>query len=101
MPDPNLHHALLVMIAGKMLSVIDLCQLHAVIVDHTVGCDESVAICNQQNRRFNSVQIVQLFCGGATTMRIQIMLTANAPQIREVGNYRSLLTTEGEVDEVA
>ena len=34
-------------------------------------------------------------------MRIQIMLTANAPQIREVGNYRSLLATEGKVNKVA
>ena len=101
MPDANLHHALFIVVTGKMLSVIDLCQLHAVIVDHTVGCDESIVVRNQQDSCFHSIQIVHFFCGGATTMRIQIMLTANAPQIREVGNYCGLLATEGQVDEVA
>ena len=58
-----------------MLSIIELLQLHAVVIDHTIAGDCPSSALNEQDSSFDTVQIFQLLHTGTAAVKIHIVLT--------------------------
>ena len=87
-------------VAGEESTIIDLLQLHAVVIDHTVGRDSTVSIFDELTSRFLTVQRIQFLCLGTSSVQVHVVVTANSGEVGKVGNDRGLLAAEGQVDEI-
>ena len=90
----------LVIIAREFSALVKLFQLHAVVVDHTVGGDRAAAAFNELPCGFLSVQRVQFILACAAAVQVHVVVTANSGEVGKVGNDRGLLAAEGQVDEI-
>ena len=78
-----------------MLAIVDLLQLHPVVVDHTVWGDHALISLNQKEGRFHTIYILQFFQAGTAAVEVHIVAAAHGFQIREVRDDGDLLTAEG------
>ena len=83
-----------------MLSIVELRELHTVVINHAVACDGTFSAFNQKNCRFLTIQMFQLLGAGTSTVGIQIVAAANGCQVRKIRNNRCLLAAEGQVDQI-
>ena len=90
----------LIVIAGEEAAVVDLLQLHAVVVDHAVGGDCAVAVFDELPCGFLAVQRVQLIHACAAAVQVHVVVAADGGEVGKVGDDRSLLAAEGQVDEI-
>ena len=90
----------LIVIAGEEPAIVDLFQLHAVVVDHAVGRDRAAAAFNELPCGFLAVQFVQFIHTCAAAVQVHVVVTANSGEVGKVGNDRGLLAAEGQVDEI-
>ena len=90
----------LIVIAGEEPAVVDLLQLHAVVVDHAVGSDRAAAAFDEPPRGFLAIQRVQLIHTCAAAVQVHVVVTANSGEVGKVGDDRGLLAAEGQVDEI-
>ena len=90
----------LIVIAGEEPAVVDLLQLHAVVVDHAVGSDFAAAVFDEPPRSFLAIQFVQLIHTCAAAVQVHVVVTANSGEVGKVGDDRGLLAAEGQVDEI-
>ena len=89
-----------IVIAGKEPAIVDLFQLHAVVVDYAVGCDRAAAAFNEPSCRFLTVQFVQFIHTCAAAVQVHVVVAADGGEVGKVGDDRSLLAAEGQVDEI-
>ena len=87
-------------VAGEESTVIDRLQLHAVVIDHTVGGDSTVSIFNELPSRFLTIQRFQLVNSCTAAVQIHVVVLANSGDVRKICNDLSLLAAEGQVDEI-
>ena len=90
----------LIVVTGEESTIVDLLQLHAVVVDHTVGCDRAAAAFDELPCGFLAIQRIQFLCFGAAAMQVHVMVAADGGEVGKVGNDRGLLAAEGQVDEI-
>jgi len=90
----------LIVVAGEESSVVDLLQLHAVVVDHTVGGDRAAAAFDEPPCRFLTVQFVQLIHTCAAAVQVHVVVATNSGEVGKVSDDRGLLAAEGQVDEI-
>ena len=90
----------LIVIAGEEAAVVDLFQLHAVVVDHTVGRHRAAAVFDELPCDFLAVQRVQFIHACAAAVQVHVVVAANGGEVGKVGNDRGLLAAEGQVDEI-
>ena len=90
----------IVTVAGEESAVVDLLQLHAVVVNHAVGGDRAAAVFDELPCRSLAVQFVQLIHTCAAAVQVHVVVTANSVEVGKVGNDRGLLAAEGQVDEI-
>ena len=93
-------HIRFIVVAGEMLSIVELRELHTVVINHAVACDGTFAAFNQKNCCFLTIQMFQFLGAGTSTVGIQIMAAANGCQVRKIRNNRCLLAAEGQVDQI-
>ena len=85
----------IVTVAGEEPSVVDLLQLHAVVVDYAVGRDRAAAAFNELPCGSLAVQRVQFIHACAAAVQVHVVVTANSGEVRKVGDDRGLLAAEG------
>ena len=90
----------LIVVAGEELAVVDLLQLHAVVVDHAVGRDRAAAAFDELPCDFLAVQRIQFLCFGTASVQVHVMVAADGGEVGKVGNDCGLLAAEGQVDEI-
>ena len=90
----------LIVITGEELTVIYLLQLHAIVVDHTVGRDCAAAALNELSCRSLTVQHLQLSNSCTASVQVHVVVTANSGEVRKIRNDCGLLTTEGQIDKI-
>ena len=84
-----------------MQTVIDLLQLHSVVIDHAVGGDLAGCVVEDQIQCcLACIQSFQLLHGDAAAMQVHVVIPAYLLQVGKVCDDRGLLTAEGQVDEV-
>ena len=83
-----------------MGSIVEFFHLHPVVINHPIGGHIPIFIADEREGELSSVQPLQLFGGGATTMQGQIVALSNLLQIGEVGDNSCLLAAEAQVDKV-
>ena len=71
----------LIVVAGEELSIVDLLQLHAVIIDHAVGCDHTAAALDELPCCCLTVQRIQFLRFGAATVQIHVVVPANGSKV--------------------
>ena len=89
----------LIVIAGKEPAIVDLFQLHAVVVDHTVGRHRAAAVFDEPPCGFLAIQRIQFLCFGTAAVQVHVVVAADGGEVGKVGNDRGLLAAEGQVDE--
>ena len=90
----------LIVIAGEEPAIVDLFQLHAVVVDHTVGRDRAAAAFNELPCGSLAVQRVQFIHACAAAVQVHVVVAADGGEVGKVGDDRGLLAAEGQVDEI-
>ena len=90
----------LIVVAGEEPAVVDLLQLHAVVVDHAVGGDRAAAVFNELPCQFLTVQRVQLIHACTAAVQIHVVVPADGGEVGKVGDDRGPLAAEGQVDEI-
>ena len=87
-------------VAGEESTVIDRLQLHAVVIDHTVGRDSTVSIFDELTSRFLTVQRIQFLCLGTSSVQIHVVVPTNSGEVRKICDDRSQLAAKGQVDQI-
>ena len=90
----------LVVITGEESAIVDLFQLHAVVVDHTIGRDRAAAVFDEPPYGFLSIQFVQFIHACTAAVQVHVMVAADGGEVGKVCNDRGLLAAEGQVDEI-
>ncbi len=90
----------LIVITGEEPAVVDLLQLHAVVVDHAVGGDRAAAAFDEPPCGFLAVQRVQFIHTCAAAVQVHVVVAADRGEVGKVGDDRGLLAAEGQVDEI-
>ena len=88
----------LIVVAGEESSVVDLLQLHAIIIDHTVGRDRTAAALDKPPCCCLTIQCIQFLRFGAAAVQIHVVIPANSGEVRKICDDRGLLAAEGQVD---
>ena len=90
----------LIVVAGEEPSAVDLFQLHAVVVDHTVGRHRAAAAFDELPCCCLTIQCIQFLRFGAAAVQVHVVIPANGGEVRKVCNDCSLLAAEGQVDQI-
>ena len=90
----------LIVIAGEDAAFVDLLQLHAVVVDHTVGRHRAAAAFDEPPCGSLAVQRVQFIHACAAAVQVHVVVAADGGEVGKVSNDRGLLAAEGQVDEI-
>ena len=70
-------HGRLVEVCREVCSVIELPQLHPVVVDHAVGGDRTLVLCDQEQGGLCAVQVFQLLGERTAAVGVHVVVTAN------------------------
>ena len=89
-----------VIVARKELTVVEQLHLHAVVVDHTIGCNRAATVPDKQPCRFLTVQRLQLVNSCAAAVQVHVVIPANRIEVREIRDNCNLLAAEAQVDKV-
>ena len=70
------------------------------IIDNAIGGDGPGSAVNEQERRFNPVQILQLLHTGTATIQIHIVFLPDFLKVRKICDDRGPLAAKGQIDEI-
>jgi len=85
----------LIVITGEEPALVDLLQLHAVVVNHAVGRDRAAVAFDELPCQFLAVQRVQFIHACAAAVQVHVVDAANSVEVGKVGDDRGLLAAEG------
>ena len=94
------YHAVPIVVFRQVAAIVDLLQLHAVVIDHAVGGDHPSAALDEVQGLLRPIQRLVFLFGRRTAVECQTMVFSDLFQVGEVGDYCGLLTAECEIDEV-
>ena len=81
------------------MTVVEQLHLHAVVVDHTIGCNRAATVPDKQPCRFLTVQRLQLVNSCAAAVQVHVVIPANRIEVREIRDNCNLLAAD-QVDKV-